>query len=178
MKQNRYQVEGKKFFVVDLELDIDLCGDLSKAKHERILDDNGRLQYDAYYLNGQLHGPSTFYSDEETILSLTWFYLGKKQGMAWRYYLSGKLYCLERFKNNLSHGKQEYFYEDGTLKTLLHYKGGELHGEARLFWPQGTPKRFCCYENGKKIGFDRIWDETGKLIQEEEYAKTAAGAVP
>ncbi len=84
MKQNRYQIEGNKFYLVDSELGIDLCGDLSSTKHERILDDHHKPQYDAYYLNGVLHGPSTFYNDQGNILSLTWFYLGKKQGFALR----------------------------------------------------------------------------------------------
>jgi antitoxin component YwqK of YwqJK toxin-antitoxin module len=46
------------------------------------------------------------------------------------YYPSGKLYSLQRYKEGLWHGPQEFYYEDGKVKTLMYYDAGKLVGKA------------------------------------------------
>ena len=85
---------------------------------------DGAIKSLAHYYEGDLHGPSTFYSKEGNLLSETWFVLGKRVGRSHLYYLSKKIYSTRRYRENLLDGKQEYYYENGSIKTLMHYEMG------------------------------------------------------
>lgn len=165
----RYELAQKRFYIIDQELSLHLEGALEDLRLCKEHYENGALKHEAYYLKDQLHGPSTFFSREGTLLSETWFFLGEKQGKVRKYYSSKALYSIERYRDGLFEGKQEYYYDNGLLKTLLHYEKGLLHGETLLYWPSGSLKRKCLFLLGQKKGWDRIWDEEGKLIEEEEY---------
>lgn len=148
MTQERYELEGNQFWVVDSELGLNLQGECDAAK---------------------LHGPSLFYDMSGQLLSKTWFFEGKKVGKAYRYYCSGELYSLERFIHGLPHLAQEYYYPDGMLKTMIQYDKGILHGETVLYWPDGALKRKCHFSHGK-MEADRFYDEEENCIGAIEKA--------
>lgn len=79
------------------------------------------------------------------------------------FYANGALYA------RLEEEKREYFYEDGQPKTIERYRQGRLHGEVELYWPNGALKRKCAFVDGVRKGLDQMWDETGKLVDEEQY---------
>lgn len=79
------------------------------------------------------------------------------------YYRSGALYA------RLRDEKHEYFYEDGSLKTVEPRQNGRFHGEVVLFWPNGQMKRRCHFKNGMRVGVDQMWNDEGKLLDEQEY---------
>ena len=80
-----------------------------------------------------------------------------------RHYPSGALYA------RIQDEKHEYFYENGTPKTIEHYTEGRLHGEAILYWPNGALKRKCQFHQGKRFGLDQMWNDEGKLLDEQDY---------
>jgi len=84
---------------------------------------NGKVESECYYADGDLHGPSRFYSDSGVCLSESTFVRNKREGEFIRYYLSGNLSSIERYKEGSLEGKQEFYYEDRSLKTELHYLG-------------------------------------------------------
>lgn len=130
---------------------------------------DGSIESECYYHEGNLHGPSHFFSEDHVLLSETWYVHGKKEGKTTRRYLSGKLSAFERHKEGKLHGKQEYYYEDGTIKTIMHYFHGKLNGEVILFWPSGIKKREVTFQKGLRQGVDRMWSSGGVLIDEGEY---------
>jgi antitoxin component YwqK of YwqJK toxin-antitoxin module len=79
------------------------------------------------------------------------------------FYDSGALYA------DLKHDKREYYYENGQKKTVENYRNGKLHGDVELFWPNGALKRKCTFVDGVRVGLDQMWDEMGKLVDEERY---------
>lgn len=112
---------------------------------------SGQKKMEQYYDQGVLHGPVTFYSEKEIVLSIIWYVRGKKQGKSKRFYPSAKPYCILRFYNNKPHGNQEYFYENGKMKSLISYQNGVLDGETQLFNTKGETEREYLFSNGKKI---------------------------
>lgn len=93
---------------------------------------DGSVKEESFYLNGKLHGPSTFWSNKGSVLAKSWFVNGKQVGKCYWYYPSGVPYSVQRYKNGLWHGQQVFYYEDGTIKTLMQYKHGLLDGKPVL----------------------------------------------
>jgi len=138
--------------------------DNKKFGEKIVLYENGVIASSCFYLYDELHGPSTFYSKDKKILSITWFYKGKREGKSKRYYSSGKIYCIERYKDNLMEGEQKYLYENGRCRSMIYYKKGILCKKALLYWDNGNIKREVDFEEGR----DNIYDEEGSLIYEKK----------
>lgn len=79
-----------------------------------------------YYVDGRLHGPSTFFSEGGGVLASSWFLHGVQEGKVLWYYPSGQLYSCQRFNAGRRDGEQEYFHPCGGLRVQLTYKQGEL----------------------------------------------------
>lgn len=79
------------------------------------------------------------------------------------HYPSGVIYCV------VVRDLKTYFYEDGTPKTVEPYREGKWHGEVLLYWPNGILKRKCAFCEGLRHGLDQIWNEEGKLMDEDRY---------
>src|SRR5262249_19638849 len=82
------------------------------------------LKLEQYYLNGVLHGPSTYFSKEGRILSYHGYVNGLQQGKAWQFYMDGSLASIQRFRDGQWDGLQEYYYPHGTLKSEINYSHG------------------------------------------------------
>lgn len=135
----------------------------------RLYDKEGWLKGRCYYKKGLLHGPSTFYGPKGNTLASGWFFNDERQGVNLQYYLSGKVFSIQRFKNNLPHGRQEYFEENGQLKTLCPYEHGLLHGNVELFYADGKKKRTIGFSKGQRHGIERLWSADGIMIRESEF---------
>lgn len=112
---------------------------------------SGATKMESYYVQGQLHGPSTFFQESGQVLTKSWFIHGNRQGKSWWYYATGALYSIQRFHDNLWHGRQEYYYADGTLKTVMHYTHGVLNGAVRLYASTGNLERELHYHQGVSV---------------------------
>lgn len=130
---------------------------------------DGETKGECFYREGELHGPSTFYTREGKVLAVGWFIEGKRAGKNYQYYLSGKLYSIKRFKEGMPCGSHQYFYETGQPQANIHFSKGKLHGEVRLFFPNGRIRREVHFENGKLHGRERFWWENGQLMLESEF---------
>lgn len=118
---------------------------------------------------GKRHGPSTFFSENGTVLSKSWFWNDQRIGKSLFYTLSGNLHSLLRYREGALHGRQEYYFPHGGLKTVMHYQDGLLDGEVLLYYPNGSMKRQIQFAKGLLNGFEKYWDESGQLIIEAEY---------
>jgi hypothetical protein len=108
---------------------------------KRLYYPSGALKAESYYLNGLLHGPSHWYTEEKVLLAESTFIDGKQEGEALWYYPSGALYSRQNFSNGLLDGEQTYYYEDGSTKTHLHYVKGQLTKSALLYDRDQSLKR-------------------------------------
>lgn len=130
---------------------------------------SGSLKLIQYQLDGNLHGPSIYYSKEGKTLSESWFFKGLKQGRGLTYYANGALHSKECFKDDKKEGIQEYYYPNGQVKSLLSYAQGQLNGDVKLYYPSGRLKRELHFEAGKRKGFERLWNDIGTLTIEAEF---------
>jgi antitoxin component YwqK of YwqJK toxin-antitoxin module len=154
------------------------------ALHEFILSDPGEIEGQSlllysncsvegemYYRQGKLHGPTSFYHQDGTLLARSWFVNDQETGKSWQYYSTGKVYSLRKFKEGLLHGLQAYYYPSGVLKSSLSYMEGVFHGKICLYYPDGSPKRFLNFKQGKLHGSELMWNEEGVKVLEAEYCE-------
>lgn len=129
----------------------------------------GELRGESFYKSGLLHGPSTFYSKNGTVLMQTWFWYGKRVGKLFQYFYSGKPASIQRFREGLRHGVQEYYNVNGVLKASLNYADGQLDGHVILYFSNGKKKREFDFSKGKLHGYEKKWNEMGTLLMEAKY---------
>lgn len=115
---------------------------------------DGSLKGRQYYLDGQLHGPSRFYSSRGQLTAEAWFLHGQQVGLTLWYYADGSLYSRQRYVRGLRHGAQEYFYRDGTLKTTMNYSHGKLNGETLLYHSDSALDRALVFNNNTLVSAD------------------------
>jgi hypothetical protein len=80
---------------------------------------NGRPKFEAFYRQGKLQGPATFFSLEGKVLAKSYYEDGRREGVSLWYYPSGALYAIQRYSQGRSEGVQEFFYEDGAVKSTF-----------------------------------------------------------
>lgn len=136
---------------------MDLSGGQYLEKHGKrhgqalLLYADGSKKMECFYLDGDLHGPSSFFSEKGALLSKSWFWHGKQEGKCLWYYPSGQLYSIQRYREGQWHLLQEYFWESGQVKSCIPYKNGKLEGEVRLYDAKGKLERSIHFKNGQKI---------------------------
>ena len=164
----KYELIGNKLIIFDEELNINLVSNLEVHK-KSAYHFNKKLFYQMYYHDDILHGPSIFYNKQGGIISIAWFFEGKRYGKAKKYYANGKLYSLERYFDDFFEEKQEYYFENGKIKSCINYKKGLLDGEVNLFYENENLKRKLFFKKGKKLQ-DNIFDEDENLIDEKNFS--------
>ena len=146
----KYQLNGNELIIYDEDLSLDLKSNLKVEKKSLYYEDKKILAEQNYHKK-LLHGPSIFYSKNRDVLSISWFYEGKKNGKAKKYYSSKKLYSIEKYVDDKMHTEQIYYFEDGSIKTIMNYDMGLLHGEVKLFYENEKLKRHLIFDSGKTI---------------------------
>jgi antitoxin component YwqK of YwqJK toxin-antitoxin module len=170
--QECYSFSNQTFTMIDPEFNLNHCENFTPEKRLEVYREyfpDSTLKLEQYFLDGILHGPSTYYSNQGNILSQNWFFKGLQQGKAWRYYPDGTLASKQGFHDGQWEGTQEYFYSGGSIKSFLTYSKGLLNGVVRLFYPDGKLKREVNFINGKRQGYDRLWDEIGLMVMEAQF---------
>lgn len=130
---------------------------------------NHMVKTEQYLKNDLREGPSTYYSQNGTILSSCWYEKGLREGRALFYYATGEVFSIRHFRHGLSDGTHEFYYKDGSLKSRIQYKNGVLHGEVLLYYKNHELKRELHFKDGKRDGVERMWNEQGILIIEANY---------
>jgi antitoxin component YwqK of YwqJK toxin-antitoxin module len=190
-----YTFAKGKFIIKDQELEIDfeedyqpemispdrinkdnaLCGefiDVNSVKLEGqslLLHPDCSIKGEMYYKEGKLHGPTSFYQTDGTLLARGWFVQDQRVGKNWQYYPNGNVFSLMKYKKGLLQGKQVYYYPAGILKSIINYLEGVLDGEISLYFPNGNLKRSLHFKNGKLHGLELMWNEKGLKVLEAEY---------
>lgn len=163
-----YSFENNTLTLVDQELGLQ-HKELFVPDVEQIEYPAGGIKVQQFYKNGELHGPSTYYSESGTILARTWFLNGKREGKMRTYYPNGSLHSLQIFRHGLREGMQLYFYPDGLPRSCLPYANDLLHGLVSLYFTDGRLFRQLHFIEGKRCGKEQIWDRRGILRIEADF---------
>lgn len=149
-----------------------LCAQVLKGKRHgecRTYYPDHKLKSKCYYYEGQLYGPSDYYTHKGICISRHWFVKGKRHGRGYLYYETTELLAKECFLNDVYHGQQMYYYKNGDVRSELFYEKGKLQGRIRLFHPGGQIKRSTEYSDHLRHGEDRIFSPEGALLETTQF---------
>ena len=87
-----------------------------------------------------------------------------------QFYASGNIqFSGEYDKKGNQSGLWDAYYETGKLWSQTEYKSGKQHGTAKSFYPNGNLRYEGYFENDQKTGIWSFYDESGKLIESQEF---------
>jgi antitoxin component YwqK of YwqJK toxin-antitoxin module len=112
-------------------------------------DSTNRVQFEIWYLAGQLHGPSIQYSRNATSDTLTY----------------------KNYKNGKLDGEYVELFMDGKKKIYSFYVDGNLQGISMEYFRNGNKSSMTRYKNGVKHGYATGYDENGKEVKTIYYYK-------
>lgn len=100
---------------------------------------------------------------------------GKRHGLARNYYDTGAIKIERPYNMGVVEGVEYLYYPDGKIWQEIHYVGGKKNGPVKMFYRDGSPElEFVCKDDLRNGTFRR-WDESGKLVYEENIVETASG---
>lgn len=107
--------------------------------------ENGNKDYEKNYVNGKLHGLSTFW------------------------YENGNKLKEENYVNDKSHGKYTWWDENGNKLCEHNYVNGKLHGKYTVWHENGNKWREENYVNDKSHGKYTDWDSLGNVTEKGNF---------
>lgn len=135
-------------------------------------DSTNRVQFEIWYLAGQLHGPSIQYSRNATSDTLTYknYKNGKLDGAQRTYLPNGQVRKITTYKDGLADGPQIIYNANRQKESELYFKAGQKHGTWTYYFDSGKIARTETWKDGKKNGLFVSYNELGKTLSTEKYA--------
>ncbi len=135
-------------------------------------DSTNRVQFEIWYLSGQLHGPSIQYSRNATSDTLTYknHKNGKLDGAQRTYLPNGQVRKITTYKDGLADGPQIIYNANRQKESELYFKAGQKHGTWTYYFDSGKIARTETWKDGKKNGLFVSYNELGKILSTEKYA--------
>ena len=87
---------------------------------------NGNIEYESEYRNGNLHGVTKYWDESENLISEATYSNGKLHGLWTSYFSGGSVKSIVNYYYGQKHGNEEFFYDNGQLQSLKEYKEGEV----------------------------------------------------
>lgn len=134
--------------------------------------DSTRLkQFEIWYKNGQLDGPSIQFkrNERQDTLMLKNYANGKLHGQQRTYFASGKVRKISTYSNGLLDGAMITLSENGGKESELNYKNGKKNGTWKYYYASGKMARTESWKDGKKDGEFKTIDERGQILNREQY---------
>lgn len=147
----------------------------------------GKKGYEGAFLEGNNHGPITWYFGNSAIWTTGNYQMGYKHGEFINYHPNGKmknknnyfygeldgvteywnffgeLTLSEEYKNGENHGKVIYYYKGGKVECEIDYFEDQKHNLSKYYAPTGELREQRYYEFGKLIGYSYM-GKNGKLM--------------
>ena len=103
------------------------------------------------------------------ISSLQYEIGGGQKSLILHYDLSGTVIAMQEKRNGITIDSVA-FYPNGQRMFQFQFSAqGQADGPARFFYPDGRVREDGRYVNGKRTGIWRLFNESGRLQQTEEY---------
>ncbi len=132
--------------------------------------DNGILQVQGTYLNGERNGKWLWYYRDGSLQSEFHYVDGKKEGEHTFYFINGQIRTRGLYINDKQVNKWEDWYENGTTRQVEFRNEGKMDGEASYWHRNGQLYATGIYRLGQKNGTWKYWDDAGNLETEEIYS--------
>ena len=134
-------------------------------------DSTNRVQFEIWYQNGKLHGPSIQFSANALADTLMYkhYQNGILDGPQRSYFSNGKIRKSSYYVNGLSEGGQISYNANGQKESELNFKAGKKHGTWKYFFDSGKIARTETWKDGKKNGPFVSYNELGQILSTEKY---------
>lgn len=130
---------------------------------------NNKLEYEMYYLDGKLEGPTRQYYDNGQLEEEILYKGGVAEGVAHWFYQNEQLRLMIPYVAGKANGLCRLYYADGTIMGESMYKDGRPHGLTRLYNKKGILEQETVYENGQMHGLSIGYYENGQVKSKIEY---------
>ncbi|MCF7851802.1 MAG: toxin-antitoxin system YwqK family antitoxin [Simkaniaceae bacterium] len=131
--------------------------------------DDGALQNDYVYQQGQFEGVQREYFSNGQLKREAYYQNNKKNGHFTEYAENGQLTFEVNFVDDQIDGDVKEFYADGSKKSLKTFEKGGLNGSHYEWFQDGSEKLVSCYINGELNGNYIQYNDERKLILKAQY---------
>lgn len=134
-------------------------------------DSSNRVQFEIWYQNGQLHGPSIQWSAKALADTLMYKHYknGKLDGPQRSYFPNGKIRKSSVYTDGFSDGSQITYNEVGQKESEIQFKVGKKTGTWTYYFDSGKIARSENWREGKKNGVFVSYNELGQVLSTEKY---------
>ena len=163
-----YYPSGKTKAVVDYENN-------GKLARSVMFHETGEIMGKGKYVNEKKDSVWTYY-DRKGLISMKEPYKeGELHGEKIVYYTPNKRTGEDRiaeitnFKNGVAHGEWKQYFTNGTVKAEGVFVDGNYDGTFTYYHPNGKKSSVKRYKNAVLHGWQRVFDENGKKLDEKLY---------
>ncbi len=108
------------------------------------------------YLNNNMHGEWIWYYDTGQVESKRNYINGKLDGEALNYYKNGAIEDKYIYRDGSVWETSLSYYEDGTIKTSTQFKNDLAHGRKEFYSPSGKLQLIRFYSQGRLMGYSYL----------------------
>jgi antitoxin component YwqK of YwqJK toxin-antitoxin module len=130
-------------------------------------DERGILTSEIYYINDSIkHGLARYYFENGRIQREVEFVNGNREGWDKRYKPNGILERKTYFIGGVAEGEDYVYYDDGTVNTFQHFNNGSGYGSTYFYYPNGKLETYRCTDFFGDVIYVVKWNTTGEKVKE------------
>lgn len=139
-----------------------------KNGEEKIYYVNGKLAYQAHYVDGKRDEKLVWY-DEETgnLIKETNYRMGEQDGWEKVYFPDGQLQHSVKYVDDKREGYEKEYYSTGALASEVKFVHGKREGMYKRYHQKGYLMSEVFYRHNFKEGNEKFYDEKGHIIKKE-----------
>ena len=123
----------------------------------------GGLKAQASFRNGKMTGICRRWHQNGRLQEESGFVDGELHGRQLRWYASGRIRLRGEFRHGRMNGTWRTWDENGTIRQERAYLDGEAHGSWREWFANGRIRSLCRLRRGAYAGLQSEWHENGNL---------------
>jgi antitoxin component YwqK of YwqJK toxin-antitoxin module len=121
------------------------------------------------YVDGKRQGMTWWYNENKKIKSQVNFENDQENGLYTSYYENGKTKLTVNYVMGQKDGIQKIYYNNGQLGSQVNYNMGRREGVMTEWDSEGFKSSEVFYKHNYKVGLEKFYDHTGKVIYTNEY---------
>lgn len=128
-----------------------------------IFHENGHKASEGAYIDQQKDGEWRYYSNQDTLIKVEHYKVGKRDGLWQTYSTSGILLEECNYLNDKRNGIYKTYYLNGIVSYEANYVAGKTNGKSTSYYPSGNVSVTGDYHNGWRDGEWNTYDVNGKI---------------
>ncbi len=186
MQKERYEILDGVMYLIDPELDLNVCEPFTLPLVPRIeeknslleslevvwnRDEEGRFETAYFKKEGLFHGQHLHFYPCGKIKGESFYLDGKLHGPSLFHSVEGVVLASSWFYDGCIVGKSRQFYGTGALYSIQQYKKGKLHGKQEYFYEDSSFKTALMYKEGDLEGLIELFWPSGQIKRRAFFEK-------